>query len=65
MKPTKILLGVLLLTLATGCACPKMPLMPPRPTLTVTENADGGICLSRDETRRLLEYLWQLEEGYE
>jgi hypothetical protein len=61
-----ILLGLLLLTLA-GClgTTQRLPAKPIKPKLSMWENSLGGVCLSRDDTQKLLTYIYQLEEGYE
>jgi len=64
MRLTMILLA--LLPLISGClpTCPQMPLRPAKPTLAVTQTADGGITLGREDTRKLLLYITDLENGY-
>ena len=42
-----------------------MPTPPPKPALEVEQREGGGICLDADNTYLLLDYIWQLEEGYE
>jgi hypothetical protein len=65
LQPLTLLL-LLLITLAAGCAtCPTMPIKPAKPTLIVERQLDGGICLPANDTYLLLDYIWQLEEGYQ
>ena len=62
----KIIQALLLLSISAGCVLPTCPTMPPKPakpTLEI-EQVDGGICLDSDNTYLLLDYIWQLEEGY-
>ena len=58
----------LLIIFLMGCAQTKqmMPKQPIKPTLEVMENPkdERGICLDADNTYLLLDYIWQLEEGY-
>ena len=61
-----LVIALPIILVAVGCAtCPKMPLKPVKPSLTTEIRPDGGICLDRDNTMLLLDYLWRLEEGYE
>jgi len=51
-----------------GCAANcHLPPKPPRPHLIVQPNprSPGGICLDRENTEKLLDYIYSLEEGYE
>jgi len=60
-----VLFGI---TLA-GCVTTsqQMPKQPAKPILEIQANPidPKGICLDRDNTYLLLDYLWQLQEGYE
>jgi hypothetical protein len=38
---------------------------PPKPTLTIIEREDGGICLDRENAVQLGRYIIELEMGYE
>ncbi len=63
-----IILVWLLLTISglTGCLTSQtLPPKPVRPTLEIEQRSDGGICLDKENTFKLLDYIWQLEEGYE
>ena len=42
-----------------------MPTPPPKPVLEIEQREGGGICLDSHNTYLLLDYIWQLEEGYE
>ena len=67
MKQLKIpALCLALSLLVAGCVTPATE-MPPKPTLEVMENPkdERGICLDAGNTYLLLDYIWQLEEGYE
>ncbi len=62
--------GMLLICIfLAGClqTTSPMPIQPTKPTLEVQTNpADPqGICLDRDNTYLLLDYIWRLEEGYQ
>ena len=63
-----ILVMLLICILMAGCLPTKqtMPKQPIKPTLEVMENPmdERGICLDADNTFQLLDYIWQLEEGY-
>ena len=62
----RLIPALLLLSISAGCVlptCPTMPIKPAKPTLEI-EQVDGGICLDRYNTYLLLDYIWQLEEGY-
>lgn len=69
MKRIAILMGLLLGILGlAGCAANcHLPPKPPRPVLEVQPNprSPGGICLDRENTEKLLDYIYTLEEGYE
>ena len=71
-KRSKVLCSCFVIFLFTlllmGCAQTKqtMPKQPIKPILETTENPkdERGICLDADNTYLLLDYIWQLEEGY-
>lgn len=44
-----------------------LPPKPVKPILEIQENpkCPRGVCLDGDNTRLLLDYIWQLEEGYD
>jgi len=56
---------VALLIISAGCLpkCPTMPLIPSKPALQV-ERMNGGICLDRSNTEKLMLYILDLEQGY-
>lgn len=58
----KILLTGLLLILVTGCH--QTQIKPTKPTLQVQSQTDGGICLDRQNTLKLGNYILELEKGY-
>ncbi len=65
-KIVKTLLVLLLITLAGCCTTKGMPPQPIKPTLEVWEWVDeeGGMCIDKDNTDKLLKYLKELEQGY-
>lgn len=69
MKRIVIPLVLLMSISLAGCITTQsqMPTKPTKPTLEMQENPDDpkGICLDRDDTYLLLDYIWKLEEGYE
>ena len=66
-----IIPGMLLISiLMAGCwqtTATEMPPKPAKPTLNTEPHpeCERGICLDGENTYRLLDYIWQLEEGYE
>ena len=53
--------GWLVISLAGCQSLPSVTPKPPRPTLAVMAQPDGGMCLSREDTERLGRYLMALE----
>lgn len=60
--PTMLLISILM----AGCLPTTKMNRPAKPVLEVQTNpADPkGICLDSEDTYLLLDYIWQLEEGY-
>lgn len=57
---------ILLVICVTSTACTTtMPAKPPKPTLTIIERDDGGVCLPRESAIRYEEYVQNLEAGYD
>lgn len=58
---------MLSLIILVGCAGSQkgMPIKPTKPTLEVISRPDGGICLDRRNTEKLMRYILELEYGYE
>lgn len=61
-----ILVSGLLLISAAGCMTNPMtdrPPAPTKPTLEVKVQADGGVCLDKENTRKLGIYIQELERA--
>ena len=63
MRWRRILLAGFAVISLTSCTSTTM-VRPPKPTLTVIERPDGGICLDRHNTVLLGNYIQALESGY-
>jgi hypothetical protein len=48
-----------------GCIGSQMPPKPTKPTIDILPRDGGGMCLDRENTIRLGDYILQLESGYE
>jgi hypothetical protein len=59
----KILLIGLVAILVPGCLQTN-PIKPTKPVLTIYPQQDGGMCLDRQNTKELGEYILNLEQGY-
>jgi len=46
-----------------GCKM-TLPVKPPKPTLKIDKQSNGGICLDKINTQKLGGYILQLEQGY-
>jgi hypothetical protein len=46
-----------------GCV-KTLPTKPPKPTLKIEKQADGGICLDRENSKELGKYILNLEQSY-
>ena len=57
-KMPMTILPVLLLIILAGCQSQPLP---PKPKLDPWTNSRGGICLDREGTGRLMEYIIKLE----
>ena len=42
----------------------EMPIMPTKPPLKIEQRKNGGICLDKENTYLLYDYILRLEEGY-
>ena len=42
----------------------QMPPKPAKPSLDIEQREDGGVCLDKEDTYLLFDYILQLEEGY-
>ena len=56
-----LLASVLLLVACQGAVSQASNCPPPRPSLVWTAGSDGGVCVSRESTAELLDYLDALE----
>ena len=56
-----LLASVLLLAACQGAVSQASNCPPPRPSLVWTAGSDGGVCVSRESTAELLDYLDALE----
>ena len=68
MKRLTILV-LLLTSISMGCLgtvnpSADMPKKPARPPLDVEQQEDGGMCLDKQDTYLLFDYILRLEEGY-
>jgi hypothetical protein len=59
----KVLVIGLLSILIAACS-QKQLVKPTKPTLQISKQVDGGICLDRQNTKELGEYILNLEQGY-
>ena len=57
-------LTVLMMTLLVGCRTISPP-RPTKPTIEMEKQSDGGMCLDKENTRRLSDYIFRLENWVE
>ena len=57
-------LTVLMMTLLVGCRT-TLPPRPTKPTIEMEKQSDGGVCLDKENTRRLSDYIFRLENWVE
>lgn len=65
LKLTWLLLILLVLSSACSPGSRSLGLRPVTPILDVQVQENGGICLDKEDTLRLLRYLQELERGYD
>jgi len=53
-------LTILMMTLLVGCRT-TLPPKPTKPVIKMEQTDDGGVCLDRESTRRLADYIFRLE----
>ena len=53
-------LTILMMTLLVGCRT-TLPPRPTKPTIEMEKQSDGGVCLDRENTGRLADYIFRLE----
>lgn len=64
MRRLKVLI-VLFVLILTACTTTTGRIKPIRPHLEIIMFQDGGICLDRENTLKLFQYILELEKGYE
>ena len=57
-------LTILMMTLLVGCRT-TLPPRPTKPTIEMEKQSDGGMCLDKENTRRLSDYIFRLENWVE
>lgn len=56
---SRLLIGFLMALVVAGCSHQKIK--PTRPTLKIEPYSNGGMCLDKENARKLGVYIWELE----